>query len=98
MGADTQMIFNALITVGLTLGGWILNGIRDSVATAVKDQKRTAERVAHIETLVIGEYVKREELQASIGKLEAAIDRNNLAIERGMERIYNRLDSKADKA
>lgn len=97
MEINVQTLFNALITVGCFLGGWILNSIRDSVATAIVDQKNTAEKVAHIEKLVIGEYVKREELQTSIAKLEHAIERNNHTFERGVERMLARIDSKEDK-
>lgn len=87
---DGQNLFNAAFAVITMLGGWVLNSI-------LQQQRDTAKRVAHIEILVAGEYVKREEVNVSISKLETKIDKLASAVDAGFDKMHDKVNSKADK-
>ena len=97
MDLDAQTIFNAAVSLACMLGGWILNTIRQDIMQVSQAQQETARKVAHIEVLVVGDYVKREELNASINKLEAKIDRLSDALESGFDKLHDKVNAKADR-
>lgn len=90
MDIDGQNLFNAAFAIIAMLGGWVLNLI-------FQQQRDTAKRVAHIEILVAGEYVKREEVNVAISKLEAKIDKIASAVDAGFDKMHDKLNSKVDK-
>jgi hypothetical protein len=83
---DAQTIIN--ITIGLAggLGGWILNNLKASIDDLRKADSILADKVQHIEVLVAGTYVKRDDMDKLGNALFAKLDK-----------IESKLDHKADK-
>lgn len=83
---DAQTIIN--ITIGLVgaLGGWVLNNLKSSIDDLRKADSALADKVQHIEVLVAGTYVKRDDMDKLGSALFAKLDK-----------IEAKLDSKVDK-
>jgi len=86
MNADAQLIFNLVIGVAGTLGGWWLKVVWDELKDLQEADKALVEKVASIEVLVAGRYTTREEF-----------DRNLNAVFVKLDRIYELLSQKADR-
>ena len=86
MNADAQLIFNLVIGVAGTLGGWWLKVVWDALKDLQAADKALVEKVASIEVLVAGRYTTREEF-----------DRNLNAVFVKLDRIYELLSQKADR-
>ena len=86
MNADAQLIFNLVIGVSGTLGGWWLKVVWDALKDLQEADKALVEKVASIEVLVAGRYTTREEF-----------DRNLNAVFVKLDRIYELLSQKADR-
>ena len=84
---DGQLLFNIVVGVAGALAGFLLN----AVWTALKDlqvaDKQIVKDVSELQVLVAGQYVTRTEF-----------DRVAEALFRKLDAIYDKLDSKADKA
>ena len=76
------------IAIGLigALGGWVLNALRDNIAALQKADGSLADKVQHIEVLVAGSYVKRDDMDKLASALFIKLDK-----------IVEKLDAKADK-
>lgn len=83
---DFQTGFNIVIGIVGFLGGFILNTIWQSLKDLQKADKELIDRVHEVETLVAGQYVKRDEFAAKIEAMFAKLDR-----------IEEKIDRKADK-
>jgi CHASE3 domain sensor protein len=83
---DYQTAFNVVFALSGFLGGWVLNGLRDSLKSLQAVDENLTEKVQAIEVLVAGQYVKREDF-TDMSK----------AIFIKLDKIYDRLDTKADK-
>lgn len=83
---DMQTSFNIAVALAAFLGGWVLNSLRESIQSLNKSDKELADKVQHIEVLVAGQYVKREDL-----------DRLTSALFVKLDKIEAKLDGKADK-
>ena len=83
---DTQTAFNIVLSAVAFLGGWVLNSLRDSIKALQKTDAELADKVQHIEVLVAGQYVKRDDLE----KLSTALFNK-------LDKIEMKLDGKADK-
>jgi hypothetical protein len=83
---DYQTAFNIVFALSGFLGGWVLNGLRDSLKSLQAVDEILTEKVQAIEVLVAGQYVKREDF--------SEVSR---AIFTKLDKIYDRLDTKADK-
>ena len=83
---DTQTAFNIVLSLVAFLGGWVLNSLRDNIASLQKSDSELADKVQKIEVLVAGTYVKRDDLDKIISALFAKLDK-----------IESKIDSKADK-
>jgi CHASE3 domain sensor protein len=83
---EYQTAFNIVVGIAGFLGGWILNGLRDSLKSLQAADESLTEKVQAIEVLVAGQYVKREDF--------SEVSR---AIFMKLDKIYDRLDTKADK-
>lgn len=68
------------------LWGWVLNSLKDSIAALRKFDNELADKVQHIEVLVAGSYVKRDDLK----ELSTALFNK-------LDKIELKLDGKADK-
>ena len=86
MTPDAQFIFNLVIGVAGTLGGWWLKVVWDALKDLQEADKALVEKVASIEVLVAGRYTTREEF-----------DRNLNAVFVKLDRIYELLSQKADR-
>ena len=91
---DNQTLINFLIAAVGAAIGWILNNIKasiDDLRISHKDLQKAdlelADKVQHIELLVAGTYVKREELE----KMLAAVFNK-------LDKIDAKLDAKKDRA
>lgn len=83
---DTQTAFNIVLSLVAFLGGWVLNSLRDSIKSLQKTDGELADKVQHIEVLVAGTYVKRDDLK----ELSTALFNK-------LDKIELKLDGKADK-
>jgi CHASE3 domain sensor protein len=83
---EYQTAFNIVVGIAGFLGGWVLNGLRDSLKSLQAADESLTEKVQAIEVLVAGQYVKREDFSA-VSK----------AMFEKLDKIYDKLDTKADK-
>lgn len=81
-----QFIFNVLLTLTATLGGWVLRSIHEAVKDLQENDKNLADKVQSIELLVAGNYVQKTDMQHALDALFNKLDR-----------IENKLDKKVDK-
>jgi len=85
-GENFQTFFNIAITLIGFLGGWVLNSLKSSIEALQRADTALTAKVQAIEVLVAGTYVKRDDMD----KLGAALFAK-------LDKIENKLDSKADK-
>ena len=83
---DFQDLFNILIGFVMTVFGWFLRVSWDSLKSLQEQDRSLADKVARIEVLVAGEYVKKDEFDRAIERLFDKLDH-----------IEMKIDSKADK-
>ena len=81
-----QTLFNIAVGLVGALGGWILNTLWQEIKSMQATDDKLAEKVAGIEVLVAGQYVKRDDMQVLSSAIFAKLDR-----------IEDKLDGKADK-
>jgi len=81
-----QTLFNIAVGLVGALGGWILNTLWQEIKSMQATDDKLAEKVASIEVLVAGQYVKRDDMQVLSSAIFAKLDR-----------IEDKLDGKADK-
>lgn len=83
---DIQSFINIVFALVGGLGGWILNNLKASIDELRKADSALADKVQHIEVLVAGTYVKRDDME-KIG--------NALFLK--LDKIESKLDNKVDK-
>jgi hypothetical protein len=83
---EAQQIINTLIGVVGALGGWWMRIMYQSLEELKVQDTKLAEKVSGIEVLVAGKYVTREDFEKKVDMLFSKLDK-----------IDNKLDSKADK-
>lgn len=83
---DAQTIINIAIGLCGALGGYVLNGLKDSIHALHKADTDLTSKVQSIEVLIAGDYVRHD-----------ALDRLTTAIFAKLDRIENKLDGKQDK-
>jgi len=83
---DTQTLINILFTVAGAMGGWILNNLKTSIESLQKADISLADKVQHIEVLVAGTYVKRDDL-----------DKVTSVVHQRFDKIEEKLDKLAEK-
>lgn len=81
-----QQFFNVIVAVCGFLGGWTLKVLYDDLKDLKAADMKLTEKVASIEVLVAGEYVKKDEFATNIAALFAKLDR-----------IEDKLDKKVDR-
>ena len=82
----SQEIYNIVLGLAGTLGGWWLKVMWDSLKELQAADKDLVEKVSRIEVLVAGNYVRREEFDRAVERLFVKLD--NIEI---------KIDAKADK-
>ena len=83
---DAQTIINIAIGLVGALGGWVLNNLKSSIDELRRQDSILADKVQHIEVLVAGTYVKRDDMDKLGSALFAKLDK-----------IEAKLDNKVDK-
>ena len=83
---EPQTFINIAIGLIGALGGWVLNNLKSSIDELRKADSALADKVQHIEVLVAGTYVKRDDME----KLGSALFTK-------LDKIEAKLDGKADK-
>lgn len=81
-----QQLFNIAVALVGALGGWWMNTMWQSLKDLQKADKELADKVAAIEILVAGEYVKREAFDRAVDRIFEKLDH-----------IEDKIDGKADK-
>lgn len=81
-----QNIFNIAVALVGALGGWWMNTMWQSLKDLQRADKELADKVAAIEILVAGEYVKRDSFDRAVDRIFEKLDH-----------IDSKLDGKADK-
>jgi len=81
-----QTLFNIAVGLAGALGGWILNTLWQEIKSMQTTDQKLADKVASIEILVAGQYVKRDDIQVLSTAIFAKLDR-----------IEDKLDGKVDK-
>lgn len=81
-----QQIFNIAVALVGALGGWWMNTMWQSLKDLQKADRELADKVAAIEILVAGEYVKRESFDRAVDRIFEKLDN-----------IDAKLNGKADK-
>ena len=83
---EMQTLFNIAVGLVGALGGWILNTLWTEIKSMQATDNKLADKVAAIEILVAGQYVKRDDIQALSSAIFAKLDR-----------IEDKLDGQVDK-
>jgi len=83
---ETQTGINAAMGLIAFLGGWVLNSLREDIRALKQADADLIKAVQHIEVLVAGSYVKRDDMDKLTAALFAKLDK-----------IEHKLDTKADK-
>ena len=83
---DFQVLFNVAMGFIMTLFGWFLRVSWDALSKLQQQDRELADKVAKIEVLVAGEYVKKDDFDRVIERLFDKLDHIELKI-----------DQKADK-
>ena len=86
MDPTAQTLFNIVVSLCATLGGWMLKSVQTSIDNLHRADTDLATKVQSIEVLVAGNYVKRDDLDRSITAIFVKLDR-----------IETKLDGKVDK-
>jgi hypothetical protein len=81
-----QQLFNILVTGLWTLGGWLLKVLYDGIKDIRAQAKAQSEKLAAMEVLVAGQYVRKDDL-ARVAD----------AVFNKLDRIEAKIDMKADK-
>ena len=85
-GLNEQQVFNVAIAIIGALGGWLMRIMWQSLKDLQARDDKLADKVGAIEVLVAGQYVKRDDMNRDISAIFAKLDR-----------IEDKIDSKADK-
>ena len=74
MNNEYQVFFDVAVGVIGVLGGWVLNTVWGAVKDLQEADKELAEKVGHIEVLVAGRYVTREEFNTTLNQVFTKLD------------------------
>lgn len=85
-----QTTLNIIFGAILAVAGWFLNVIYTSLKDLQKADTELSSKVAQIEILVAGEYVKRDYFDHHFEKLSTAIFNK-------LDKISDKIDGKVDK-
>lgn len=84
---EVQSLINTAFALIGALGGWVLNNLKSSIDDLRKADLILTDKVQHIEVLVAGTYVKRDDL-----------DKLSSALFSKLDKIESKIDSKMDRA
>lgn len=81
-----QTIVNWVLTAAGTVLGFLLNAVWQAVKDLQTADKQLAEKVATIEVLVAGEYVRKDEFERAIQRLFEKLDHIEEKFDRKLDR------------
>lgn len=81
-----QTIINWALGLVSMLGGFLLNAVWQSVKDLQKADKDLADKVASVDKLVAGDYVRRDEFQDMTKALFTKLDRIEDKVDRKVDR------------
>lgn len=91
---ETQSLINILIGACGALIGWVLKSIRESIVDLqtgnkelAKADSELADKVNTIELLVVGNYVKHDDLEKISNALFTKLDRIELKLDNKMDKV-----------
>ena len=79
---DFQVLFNVAMGFIMTLFGWFLRVSWDALSKLQQQDRELADKVAKIEVLVAGEYVKKDDFDRVIERLFDKLDHIEMKIDR----------------
>lgn len=94
---DQNIINWAMGGVGALLG-FVLNAVWQAVKDLQVADKELAEKVGSIEVLVVGAYMKKEEMYSILGDLKADMAHSMGAVSSKLDRIEDKIDKKVDRS
>jgi len=71
---ESQVIFDLVLGVLMVIGGWIMRVMWESLKDLRHQDRELADKVAKIEVLVAGEYVKKDEFERMTYRLFEKLD------------------------
>lgn len=83
---DSQFILNVLFGLISFLAGWIINALWAALKDLQQADKELSDKVAQIEVLVAGDYIRKSDFE-----------RFSDAVFKKLDRIDEKLDKKEDK-
>jgi hypothetical protein len=83
---DIQLAFNIVLSLVAFLGGWVLNSVRDSIASLQKSDNELADKLQHVEVLVAGQYVRRDEIKDLTTALFNKLDKIELKLDKKVDK------------
>ena len=81
-----QTVINWAVALAGTLGGFLMNSSWQAVRDLQTADKALADKVASVEVVVVGDYVRRSEFTDNVKAIFAKLDR-----------IEDKLDGKVDR-
>lgn len=87
---DLHWIVEILLGLVAFFGGIFVKGLNDSIKSLYRQDEKLTEKIHSIDTLVVGEYLKREEFKDDFKVLSESLVKQ-------LDRIEGKLDGKADK-
>lgn len=94
---DAQTLINTAIALVGALGGMVVKALWDGLADLRKSDKELADKVHAIETLVAGQYVKRDEFTATTNLLISKLDSMSLTFNNRFDIIISKIELKVDR-
>ena len=82
-----QTIVNWVLTAAGTILGFLLNSVWQAVKDLQTADKQLADKLATIEVLVAGEYVRKEDFERTIQRLFEKLDHMEEKFDRKMEKL-----------
>lgn len=72
---EYQILFNIAGGIAAFLFGWVLKNLHEAMRDLQSADKQLTEKVASIEVLVAGGYVKRDEFDRAVNAIFVKLDR-----------------------
>lgn len=98
---DAVWVIDILIGLLLTLGGVLMNNLWTEVKELRKAKHAHTSEIAALKILVVGDYVKRDELRDIMkditSEMKLGFTSLNTRIDSGFSELYDELKHKVDK-